>query len=392
MSVREMSIVSDSFLAALTVLTLAPLAVSFLRRWRWWSRWLMRVGSLLLAVVTAGAFVNAHFDYFPTVAALLGRRAVDQISASHFRQLELATGRAHRVYPTARNGRVAEGIPPDPVLKNGVVIAFTIPARRSGFRARTGQVYLPPGWFRSPRPHLPVIELLAGSPGTPADWTRAAYADVTADKWAAAHHGVAPIIVMPDSNGSFLGDTECVDGLRGNADTYLTEDVRAAIDSRFNVYPSRRYWAVAGLSEGGTCALELALRHPNWFAAGGDFSGDEYPWTTGGLSKLFPGTSADVVAQERSYDPRVLVATWQGTGPKPALWLSQSPGDSAGRARRLRAFQRLAAENGFEAIFMTSGGDGHTFWAWRQSFSQALPWLVGHLAPESVPAEKDRGA
>ena len=36
---------------------------------------------------------------------------------------------------------------------------------------------------------------------------------------------MAPIIVMPDENGSFTNDTECVDGPRGNAETYITVDV-----------------------------------------------------------------------------------------------------------------------------------------------------------------------
>ena len=343
MSPREWSIVSPTFVAILAVSAFVPLAVSFVRRWRWWNRWIMRVGSLLLAVVTAGAIVNAHFDYFPTVAALLGRRAVDQISEGRFHQLELATGRPHRVDATAHTGRVAAGLPPDPVLKNGVVISFRIPSTRSGFQARTSEVYLPPAWFRSPRPHLPVIELLAGSPGTPADWTRAGLADVTEDAWARFHDGVAPIIVMPDANGSFTGDTECVDGLRGNADTYLTDDVRAAVAARFDVSTDRRFWAIGGLSEGGTCALELALAHPNSFVAACDFSGDDYPSTTGGYGKLFAGTAADVMAQERAYDPRVLVVHWAGIGPKPALWLSQAPGDSAHRRRQLLAFRRLAA-------------------------------------------------
>src|SRR5258708_2954178 len=99
-----------------------------------------------------------------------------------------------------------------------VVIAPTV----SGFRARPAQVYLPPAWFARPRPRLPVVELLHGTPGMPEDWTRAGQADVTADRWAAGHRGVAPVIVMPDPNGGFMSDTECVDLPQARADTYLS--------------------------------------------------------------------------------------------------------------------------------------------------------------------------
>ena len=115
--------------------------------------------------------------------------------------------------------KLASSTPPS----HGAVILADIPGRSSGFHPRRAQVYLPPAWFTSPRPHLPVIELLHGTPGGPADWTRAADADVTAERWAAKHDGVAPIIVMPDVNGAFWADTECVNGTAGNATPYLLE-------------------------------------------------------------------------------------------------------------------------------------------------------------------------
>ena len=87
-------------------------------------------------------------------------------------------------------------------------------------------MYLPPAWFAHPRPALPVLELLHGTPGSPNDWTRGASIDVLVDRWAARHGGRAPIVIMPDVNGGFLADTECADGVAGNAETYLVVDVR----------------------------------------------------------------------------------------------------------------------------------------------------------------------
>src|SRR5437764_13987889 len=98
---------------------------------------------------------------------------------------------------------------------SGIVVSIDIPGRSSGFQARPAQVYLPPAWFDHPRPKLPVVVLLHGTPGTPADWVDGGMAKVTADRWASGHGGVAPIVVMPDVNGSAFADTECVDSARG---------------------------------------------------------------------------------------------------------------------------------------------------------------------------------
>ncbi len=41
-----------------------------------------------------------------------------------------------------------------------------------------------------------------------------------ADRWpfrAKAHEGVAPVLAIPDINGSLLADSECVDSSRGDA-------------------------------------------------------------------------------------------------------------------------------------------------------------------------------
>src|SRR5262249_3672689 len=63
----------------------------------------------------------------------------------------------------------------------------------------------------------------------------------------------------------------------GAAETYLTQDVPAFMHARFGTATSSRRWAIGGLSEGGTCALDLAARHPLRFSTFGDYSGDAAP-------------------------------------------------------------------------------------------------------------------
>ncbi len=372
---RDLSIVDWQFRAGIVFVFVVAMTAS----WLWLRRPLFRWGACVLCVPVVVAFVaagiNAHYDYFPTLGTLLGRTAADQVSATGFLRLERAhqrrLGPAH-AYGRQLSTQVAGSLPP-----RGVVISFVMPGTVSHFRARTGEIYLPPVWFQDPHPRLPVIELLHGSPGSPADWTRGGGADLSADAYARAHHGFAPILVMPDVNGvDWWHDSECVNGPMGNAETYLTVDVRRAVVHAFGARADGASWAVAGLSEGGSCALQMGLRHPDLFRVVGDFSGDDHPSVPGGLKRLFWGTTSHQLLQaELSYDPRWILAHWRG-GNSPAIVFS------AGRSDHVLAkMQRLlvASKRDHLATELTVLAGGHTFWLWNESFSRSLPWMTGQL-------------
>ena len=57
--------------------------------------------------------------------------------------------------------------------------------------------------------------------------------------------------------------------------TYLTVDVPEWIRTNLGVDPDHRHWAAGGLSAGGTCELELALRAPDVYAVFVDLSGED---------------------------------------------------------------------------------------------------------------------
>jgi S-formylglutathione hydrolase FrmB len=234
-------------------------------------------------------------------------------------------------------------------------------------------------WFENPHPHLPVIELLHGSPGSPADWTRGGGADLTADAYAQTHNGFAPILVMPDVNSTdWWHDSECVNGPQGNAETYLTIDVRNAVVHTFGARADGESWGIAGLSEGGSCALQMGLRHPDLFSAVGDFSGDDHPYTSGGLQHLFWGsTPRQLLRAEQSYDPRAILSRWHWHD-APAIVFS------TGRSDHLLAkMQHLIAEARRDHIPATLDlhRGGHTFRLWSASFAQAMPQMMQHLNP-----------
>ena len=150
------------------------------------AHWVLRIFpilALVFCVVAAFTVVNQTYDYYPTLARLLGK------DAANFTNLPALQKIRNQVRKTGR------------LPTHGETIAVTIPPTISKFQAQQAYVYLPPIWFHNPEPQLPVIELIAGVPGQPSDWTRAGYADTTATAFAAEHHGVAPLMVIPDNNG-----------------------------------------------------------------------------------------------------------------------------------------------------------------------------------------------
>ena len=205
---------------------------------------------------------------------------------------------------------------------------------------------------------------------------------MTADAYAAQHGGVAPILVMPDVNGGWRADSECVDGRRGNAQTYLTVDVRAAVVARFHARSDARGWAIAGLSEGGYSALQIGLRHPELYQAIGDFSGEEGPSTPGGLQRLFAGSAARAAARAAEYNPVPLLRHWSRAADAPAIWFEVGSSDITLRA--IARLDGLAKSVGFETHLVVQPGVQHGFLSWRQAFSDALPWMATRMANASA--------
>jgi S-formylglutathione hydrolase FrmB len=223
-----------------------------------WSRRVVAVLVVPLSLVCAGLVANQWTGYISTTSQaweqFTGAPVAGQISSE-----QLAGLRARR-----------------PALAGGQVVAVTIPATASGFTHRGEFVYLPPVWFTGPAPAatLPVIMMIGAELSTPADWVRAGQAVSTADGYARDHGGYGPILVFVDAAGSVSNDTECVNGPRGNSADHLTRDVRPWAISQLGATPEAARWSVVGWSMGGTCAVDLAVMHPELFATFQDISGD----------------------------------------------------------------------------------------------------------------------
>jgi S-formylglutathione hydrolase FrmB len=269
------------------------------------------------------------------------------------------------------------GVPRGPVIQppHVIVVGIDPPGTRSHFRHRPGVVVLPPAYFGPQGAHLPVLVMLVGTPGTPINWLRAGHAQAVADAYASAHHGIAPVLVVIDHNGSATADSECVDGPQGAAETYLTLDVPAFLTGELHLVHDADRWGVAGFSEGGTCALDLVLRHPDVYRHLVDLAGDPRPNLGNAgdtLRKLYGGSRA----AQQAHDPVWLLATGQYSGV--TAWFAAGAGDRA----RVRTSRRLAVASTGAGILTHEfvGIGGHNWQFAADAFARILAPLCDEMA------------
>ena len=369
--------------AAAAVLTLG---------WRtspWWRR-SASVLAVPLCMLSAALTLNLWVGYFPTV-----QTAWDQLTEGPLPHQTDAAGVA---------ALAAAGLPP----AHGVVVPVSISDNASHFKHRGELVYLPPAWFASsPPPALPTVMMIGGEFNTPADWLRAGNAAKTIDDLAAAHGGNAPVFVFVDSGGAFNNDTECVNGIRGNAADHLTKDVVPFMISKFGVRPEPAGWGVVGWSMGGTCAVDLTVMHPELFTSFVDIAGNLGPETgtrTQTVARLFGGDvdawaafdPSSVIAKHGRYND---ISGWfdvSSSGPSkrrhgisvtdagdttPAAVREANPGDQTAAAESLCALGRA---NGIDCTIVAQSGK-HDWPFASNAFVASLPWLAGRLGTPGVP-------
>jgi S-formylglutathione hydrolase FrmB len=252
------------------------------------------------------------------------------------------------------------------------VTEVDVPPTRSGFTARRAWLYVPPAYFAADHPLLPVLMLLGGQPGSPRDWLDGGRLAQRMDAWAGSHGGLAPVVVMPDPLGGPVDNPMCLDSALGRADTYLSQDVPAWVQSHLQVDPDHGHWAVGGFSYGGTCALQLAVGHPAVFRTFFDASGQQAP-TLGDpartLAAAFHGDRAAYAAQ----DPLTELAShsWAASGSAGYLVVGTQDPDYQ---RQQQVVAAAASAAGLPVIATELPGK-HAWTVCGAGFDQALPWL-----------------
>ncbi|MFW9231651.1 alpha/beta hydrolase [Corynebacterium striatum] len=306
----------------------------------------------LLSLIALAGLVNLEYQTYPTVGSLDPRPVAQEISP---RQLSTYKG------------------------QGAATVHLNLQGEKSGFQAREAIAYLPPAYFRGQR--LPVIVLLHGNPGGPEQWFGSGGAAQTADQFQAANGGVSPIVIAVDATGSETGNPVCADSARAKVMTYLSQDVPAAIKKQLRVDEDQSHWSLAGLSYGGTCALQVATNRPASYGSYMDFSGQAEP-TLGNhadtVTKFFEGDERAFQAQNPAHllqnkkYPNLAVAFISGDKDKEA---QSAQNDLAVMLRQAGAKSYVATLPG-----------GHSFGVWRPALRQTFAWAA---ARGGIQVERD---
>ncbi|MCU1475603.1 MAG: hypothetical protein JWQ64_296 [Subtercola sp.] len=235
---------------------------SFFRS-RWWRKVVSAV-AIVVFVATTALSLNIDIGTYTTINSLMG---ISPFASNALPSLASPS-------PSASGSLGSTWVPPKGQPAEGSVSNVAIPGTVSGFAARDAAVYLPPAALTAHPPALPVVITLSGQPGQPTDPFVSAHLVETLNVYAAAHHGLAPIVVAPDQLGDPANNPMCVDGALGNSATYLTVDVVRWITANLPVAPAPNNWGIAGFSQGGTCSIQLGGAHPELFGSILDVSGE----------------------------------------------------------------------------------------------------------------------
>ncbi len=332
--------------------------------------WLVKAKQIVLRVVAGClafipamlfgvAAVNKYYDYYQTWGAI----------AADFTNQGVAT------LPQAphlgnKNGNTISrlGLSPEAraeAAQTGYLFETVIRGKLSKI-SRTAYIYLPPQYFqaRYATYRFPAIELLHGSPGTPEQWVDPMNVLPTLDDMVATRQADPVVLVMPDTDGGKQYSLQCLNAAGGIEDaTYVAEDVPDFVAASYRVQPPGRAWGVAGLSEGGFCAANLALQYPGRFGDAGSLSGYFAP-----LDNLSP-------KHNRPGAPAVYTLPFRD---HPALKARNTPD---------RYITRLPANISIPQFFLAAGAQDAQDVQAAESFRQEL-----QLYQASVPLVLIRGA
>jgi enterochelin esterase-like enzyme len=356
-----------------------------------------RVFAACLAFIPAMAFgiaaVNKYYDYYPTWGAMFADLRGGTGGLPDYAQGNVAGKKIQQ--DINRNTNATED------AEVGTTFATMITGAKTHI-TRQVIIYEPPQYFQKAYKHyrFPAIELLHGSPGSPIAWIDVLDVEDTYLGLLADGQAKPAILVMPDTDGGLKYSLQCLNNPGGIQDmTYVARDVPDAIYKLIpGVQAPGKAWGVAGYSEGGYCAANIALNNPGQFGFSGVLSGYFSPLT----SQVPAGNKPDgkpvrvnvfarYPALRQQNTPTWSVLRLPSGEELPQFWLAAGLADK-GDVTAAEQFRQLVSLRQLNVPLDLVPG-GHTGKVWRAALSPMLTWMTPQLtaaaeAADLAPAKK----
>jgi enterochelin esterase-like enzyme len=345
--------------------------------------------AFLPAMVFGVASVNKFYDYYQTWGGMVndltgqGASSIPKYAAPGAGTNKQFDKNIGRVTSTAEDAQV------------GYLFQTSVTGARSHL-TRDVYVYLPPQYFQKHYAHyrFPVIELLHGSPGDPQAWVDVMSIIPTFLSQLATHPEDSAVLVMPDTDGGLQYELQCLNDPGGIQDmTFIARDVPEAIARIARVQPPGRAWGLAGYSEGGYCAANIALQDPAGYGAAGVMSGYFAPVPSQVPAGGKPGGKPRVVnvfagrpALEQLNSPRWYITRVPVNAQIPAFWLAAGAKDRPDVQAAANFRQLLLTRVANVPLDIVPGG-GHQGSVWRAALDPMLKWMTPQLAQQAANAD-----
>jgi len=349
--------------------------------------WLVVARRVTLKIVAAGLSfvvamffgvlsVNRYFSYYTTWgAAIADLSNSSPNSGPQISQGSLLTGNKSLVFDQrAVYLKLAE--------TQGYTLRVAIPGKASHI-TRQVYIYLPPQYFqaRYAKYRFPVIELIHGQPGLPQDWINVVGIQQTLNQMVKQGQANPAVLVMPDANGGNSISLQCLNQAGGPQDlTYLAQDVPDTVAHMLRVMPPGNAWGVAGYSEGGFCAANMALNYRYRYGYAASLSGYFAPMRNkfgNPLKSVDPfGGNNTLRVQNTPIDAVQAVAPGARL---PLFWLGAGQGSRADVANASYFAQLLQLHEADVPLVVVPGG-GHTMGSWQAQVPSMLSWMTQGLA------------
>jgi enterochelin esterase-like enzyme len=349
----------------------------------WWliraRRVAVKVIAAVLSFAAAMAFgvlsVNKYFGYYQTWGA----------AVADF------TNPSPNLGPEVSSGSLLVGLRSPSFDESQVSLrlaklqGYTLHVMITGARShitRAVYIYLPPQYFEPGYRgyKFPAIELLPGAPGEPQDWINVAGVEVTLNDLIDRGLAKPAVLIMPDANGSPRVSLQCLNQVHGPQDlTYLALDVPDVMSHMLRLQQPGLGWGVAGYSEGGFCAANMALRYRYRYGFAASLSGYFAPMLNKppGAAKLVSpfGGNRSLRRANTPLDEVLALAPGALT---PQFWLGAGTGDKVDVANAQYFRQELLEHEADVPLDLTPGG--HDMGAWHTEIPPMISWMTNGLA------------